>query len=110
MPWNFANSDSTLTMELTVNSDAYSLSGSVIYNGISYAVQGGFVPANGPAVHTAFSFSGRNNPQPDAPNWIAVSGIAAGSPVNPSSLSVSMHGVSSQSQMLTPFRGQLNPF
>jgi hypothetical protein len=110
MQWNFANSDFTLKLELTVDPGTYSVRGGVIYNGLSYTVQGGFVPANGPAAYTAFSFSGRNNPQPDAPNWIAVSGIAAGSPANPSSLSVSMHGVSSQSQMLTPFRGQLNPF
>ena len=90
--WRLASPDGQVAVELAAD-DVISLSGTIVFQGASYAVTGGWdasgSPVPGGGRHfSAFAFSGRGPSPPQQPfvsSWLSASGIMTGpgpAPVN----------------------------
>jgi|GEM_PF-6637217 len=113
MLWKFANADRSIIVNLEENSSNGSVWGSVQYGGLTYPVTGnwqasGSVPGR---VSSPFEVSGAVNPPtaPEAPNFLAMSGLITGGAPNMTSMMVGLNVSSSLTGEVHSLQSTLSP-
>ncbi|MEL7489857.1 MAG: hypothetical protein AAGJ73_03990 [Pseudomonadota bacterium] len=113
MLWKFANADQSIIVNLEENSNTGAVWGSVQYGGLTYPVTGrwqaaGSLPGR---VSSPFELSGAANPPtaPQAPNFLALSGLITGSAPTMTSMVVGLNVSSSLTGEVHSLQSTLSP-
>jgi hypothetical protein len=105
--WNLASADGKLSINLDADDDngAIKSPSSVVFNGVAYNVEGGWIASGGNqgSPYSAFSFCGDGNPMGSHPTFLSASGIMYGSGSAPTSIQISVHLSSSQDGSIRSF-------
>lgn len=108
--WKLASADNIVALDLNVSDDG-PLNGTLTYEGRMYPVTGAWAASDSVLGRnaSAFSLSGRTQDLPDVPNFIAASGIMAGSGTDPTRIDIRVGVTSSSDETLNNYSGVLIP-